>query len=113
MNSSPPKVLSWHDFQYNTFWFFIKERGSKDRREEKRGYFGPGADDSKMFAHEGFFMEVAHLASQRLERIHPINLVYLLWTFTRAGVQAHDFFNKAADHFCNGLLPSLDPSVRT
>ncbi|CAK9042892.1 unnamed protein product [Durusdinium trenchii] len=103
-----PRVLSWHDFQYNTFWFFIKERGSKDRREEKRGYFGPGADDSKMFAHEGFFMEVAHLASQRLERIHPINLVYLLWTFTRAGVQAHDFFNKAADHFCNGLLPSLD-----
>ena len=108
-----PRVLSWHDYQYNTFWFFIEERGekSKDRGDKRdgRGYFGPQADkDKKLFAHDNFFMEVANLARQRFQKIHPINLVYLLWTFTRAGVQAKDFFNDAADHFCAGLLPSLD-----
>ena len=106
-----PRVLSWHDYQYNTFWFFISERDSKESRGDRtaRGYFGPEADkNQKLFAHEGFFLELAELASKRLEQIHPINLVYLLWTFTRAGVQAKSFFNDAAEHFCNGLLPSLD-----
>ena len=102
-----PRVLSWHDYQYNTFWFFISERDEKDKGG--RGYFGPEADQNKkLFAHESFFLELSELAKERFERMHPINLVYLLWTFTRAGVEATDFFNKAAEHFCNGLLPSLD-----
>eukprot|EP00913_Durusdinium_trenchii_P020592 g19341.t1 len=79
-----PRVLSWHDFQYNTFWFFIKERGSKDRREEKRGYFGPGADDSKMFAHEGFFME------------DRCGLCTLVWCFSRQRLRHQRLFEKAA-----------------
>eukprot|EP00438_Fugacium_kawagutii_P024237 Skav223098 [mRNA] locus=scaffold419:583571:584791:+ [translate_table: standard] len=105
-----PRVLSWHDYQYNTFWFFIGERDSKskDRRGDKGGYFGPQSNNEKLFAHDGFFKEVAALASERFRCIHPINLVYLLWTFTRAGVKANDFFNAAADHFCDGLLPALD-----
>ena len=107
-----PRVLSWHDYQYNTFWFFIE-----DRENGKRGGRGSGSQgffaadtekNKKMFAHHGFFEAVANVASQRLDRIHPINLVYLLWTFTRAGVRAYKFFNQAADHFCNGLLPSMD-----
>ena len=106
-----PRVLSWHDYQYNTFWFFIEERDSKSNygRRDKGGYFGPQSDEAKkLFAHDSFFAEVAALASQRFQQIHPINLVYLLWTFTRAGVSAQKFFNDAADHFCDGLLPSLD-----
>ena len=78
-------------------------------RRDKGGYFGPQSDEAKkLFAHDSFFAEVAALASQRFQQIHPINLVYLLWTFTRAGVSAQKFFNDAADHFCDGLLPSLD-----
>ncbi|CAE7033717.1 unnamed protein product [Symbiodinium natans] len=105
-----PRVLSWHDYQYNTFWFFIDDRDEKGKRGGRgQGFFGAEADkNKKMFAHHGFFEAVAEVASQRLEKIHPINLVYLLWTFTRAGVRAQRFFNQAADHFCNGLLPSLD-----
>ncbi len=105
-----PRVLSWHDYQYNTFWFFIEERDSKSNYGRgERGYFGPQSDEAKkLFAHDSFFDEVAALANQRFQQIHPINLVYLLWTFTRAGVQAQKFFNDAADHFCDGLLPALD-----
>ena len=111
-----PRVLSWHDFQYNTFWFFIEDR-DRDRGRDRRGgrssrgqgFFAADADkNKKMFAHEGFFEAVAKVASERLERIHPINLVYLLWTFTRGGIRAQSFFNQAADHFCDGMLPSLD-----
>ncbi|CAE7838099.1 unnamed protein product, partial [Symbiodinium necroappetens] len=112
-----PRVLSWHDYQYNTFWFFIEDRekgkgkGKGGGRGSGKGYGYFAAEtekNKKMFAHQGFFEAVAKVASQRLERIHPINLVYLLWTFTRAGVRAQTFFDQAADHFCNGLLPSLD-----
>ncbi|CAJ1361110.1 unnamed protein product [Effrenium voratum] len=108
-----PRVLSWHDFQYNTFWFFISDRdrgsNSQEKRDGKRGFFTAESEQNKkMFAHDGFFNAVAELASQRLDCMHPINLVYLLWTFTRAGVPARDFFSQAADHFCNGRLPTLD-----
>eukprot|EP00931_Biecheleriopsis_adriatica_P078668 TRINITY_DN52095_c0_g1_i1.p1 TRINITY_DN52095_c0_g1~~TRINITY_DN52095_c0_g1_i1.p1 ORF type:complete len:571 (+),score=120.79 TRINITY_DN52095_c0_g1_i1:44-1714(+) len=108
-----PRVLSWHDYQYNTFWFFIDDRN--DRKGSKgtkgaSGFFNSKFQNERkpMFAHRSFFEATAELATKRLRYIHPINLVYLLWSFTRGGVCVPEFFNAAAEYMCNGLLPSMD-----
>jgi len=101
-----PRVLSWHDYQYNTFWFFIGDRDKK-RGGKQNGFFNNGKPE-RMFAHDGFFHATADEVQKRLHRIHPINLVYLLWSYVRAGVHAPEFFAVCGDYFCDGLLPSLD-----
>eukprot|EP00933_Yihiella_yeosuensis_P045178 TRINITY_DN40501_c0_g1_i1.p1 TRINITY_DN40501_c0_g1~~TRINITY_DN40501_c0_g1_i1.p1 ORF type:complete len:578 (+),score=69.12 TRINITY_DN40501_c0_g1_i1:93-1826(+) len=109
-SSFTPRVLSWHDFQYNTFWFFISDRDKgKDRGKRVQGFFSKSASDNqRMFAHDSFFRATADCAMENLDKIHPINLVYMLWSFVRANVSAPQLFDAAGHYFCNGLIPSMD-----
>jgi len=46
--------------------------------------------------------------TDRLDRMHPINLTYFIWTFTRAEVVLPEFMNAVGGHLCSGILPMMD-----
>jgi len=101
-----PRVLSWHDFQHNTFWFFggMKKKASPN----KKGSFFSSSGNSGLFADEAFFREAAKLIKQRLGQMHPIPLTYFMWTFTRAGVILPDLMKAIGDHLCDGRVQMMD-----
>eukprot|EP00930_Biecheleria_cincta_P043402 TRINITY_DN29803_c0_g1_i1.p1 TRINITY_DN29803_c0_g1~~TRINITY_DN29803_c0_g1_i1.p1 ORF type:complete len:583 (+),score=86.29 TRINITY_DN29803_c0_g1_i1:30-1751(+) len=103
-----PRVLSWHDFQYITFWFF----GGLKKEEQRSGprdssFFRKGASSS-MFAPRPFFDEAAKLIGERLGQMHPIPMTYFIWTFTRAGIVLPQLMTAIGDHFCDGHIPMCD-----
>jgi len=104
-----PRVLSWHDYQYHTFWFFggMRNRqrapGNSSFFNQKKGGAGP-----ELFAGDAFFRAAADLIIERIHRMHPINLTYFIWTFSRAGVVLPELMSAVGDHLCKGLLPTLD-----
>lgn len=106
-----PRVLSWHDYQYRCFWFF----GGKDTNDRNRdsgaskSFFSSDAEASRqLFADDEFFEACTRLLCQRLERMHPINLTYFVWTYARAGVYHEELLQAVAEHFCKGWLPTMD-----
>eukprot|EP00434_Breviolum_minutum_P010518 symbB.v1.2.009279.t1/scaffold584.1/size184464/14 len=102
-----PRVLSWHDYQYRCFWFF----GGKDsnRDSTSKSFFSTDAEASRqLFADDDFFEACTQLLCQRLDRMHPINLTYFVWTYARAGVYHEEFLQAVGDHFCKGWLPTMD-----
>jgi len=105
-----PRVLSWHDYQYHTFWFF---GGMKKKRRVTTGSRSMFFDErsgasNELFASRGFFVAAAEVLLSRLHRMHPICLTYFIWTFTRAGVVVPELMEKVGTHICNGLLPTMD-----
>lgn len=107
-----PRVLSWHDYQYITFWFFggLKRDVEKDR-SSKAFFTGNSGAARELFADDSFFHALATVVMERLPlmRIHPINLTYLVWTFSRAAVVVPKFMGAVGDHLCrHGLIPMLD-----
>lgn len=107
-----PRVLSWHDYQYRCFWFF----GGKDSMDKNRdsggtakSFFSADAEASRqLFADDAFFEACTRLLCKRLDKMHPINLTYFVWTYVRAGVVHRELLHAVAEHFCKGWLPSLD-----
>eukprot|EP00928_Gymnodinium_smaydae_P060755 TRINITY_DN4453_c0_g1_i2.p1 TRINITY_DN4453_c0_g1~~TRINITY_DN4453_c0_g1_i2.p1 ORF type:complete len:752 (-),score=159.13 TRINITY_DN4453_c0_g1_i2:48-2303(-) len=109
-----PKVLSWHDYQYYTFWFF----GGLDKEEQAQqprsgggasSFFAASGATSQMFADESFFRAVADLLPKRFAKMHPINLTYFIWTFSRAGVVIPTFMRSLGDFLCDhGIVPMFD-----
>eukprot|EP00931_Biecheleriopsis_adriatica_P075094 TRINITY_DN4903_c0_g1_i1.p1 TRINITY_DN4903_c0_g1~~TRINITY_DN4903_c0_g1_i1.p1 ORF type:complete len:576 (+),score=114.95 TRINITY_DN4903_c0_g1_i1:117-1844(+) len=112
-----PKVLSWHDYQYLTFWFF----GGMDKQDKGKGKGKDGDGNAKsffnadrgatrmMFASDAFFNAAAKLLVRRMHRMHPINLTYFVWTFSRAGVVLPDFMRFVGDHMLSkGQIPMCD-----
>eukprot|EP00929_Paragymnodinium_shiwhaense_P034424 TRINITY_DN18731_c0_g1_i5.p1 TRINITY_DN18731_c0_g1~~TRINITY_DN18731_c0_g1_i5.p1 ORF type:complete len:644 (-),score=99.35 TRINITY_DN18731_c0_g1_i5:448-2334(-) len=106
-----PRVLSWHDYQHNTFWFFggLSGRLKKQEKGEARdhGFFNKGAS-SDLFASEAFFKTAAEIMTPRLHRMHPICLTYFVWTFSRADVVVPEFMEAVGNHLCDGRLPMMD-----
>lgn len=107
-----PRVLSWHDYQYVCFWFF----GGMDNKDEHGGrgssnsFFSSGGND-KLFASKAFFdaAETVLLERMETERMHPINLTYFIWTFTRAGYAKPKLMQSVGDFLCDkGLIPMFD-----
>lgn len=98
-----PRVLSWHDYQHITFWFF---GGMGPRPRGGGGFFG-SSEGRKLFVEERFFREAAKVMAPRLQRMHPISLTYFLWTFTRAGVVDTELMEAVGDQ-CTELLPTMD-----
>lgn len=108
-----PRVLSWHDYQYNTFWYFggsgEKDEGACSSGSSSKSFFSAAKENGReLFAEDCFFEVLARLAIKRLLHIHPISITYLVWTFARAGVCDKVFMEAVGDHFCDGLLPTLD-----
>lgn len=101
-----PRVLSWHDFQHLTFWFF----GGMKRRKQggAGGSFFQGGAGREMFASPDFFRAVSEAMRGRMHRMHPICLTYLIWTFSRAEVVLPRFMTAVGDHLCRGYLPMMD-----
>jgi len=103
-----PRVLSWHDYQHITFWFF----GGLKRRQRSPGtksfFEGRSGAGRELFADDAFFQAAAELIRERLGQMHPINLTYFVWTFTRAGVVLPELMESVGNHLCEGLLPTLD-----
>jgi len=101
-----PRVLSWHDYQHITFWFF----GGLHRKQRGAGgksfFDGQGGQD--LFANRAFFNAAADVMMERVDRMHPINLTYFIWTFTRAGVVRRDLMETVGDYLLGGLLPTMD-----
>ena len=42
----------------------------------------------RLFADDDFFEACTRLLCERMERMHPINLTYFVWTYARAGLMA-------------------------
>lgn len=110
-----PRVLSWHDYQYITFWFFggmekENRQSGGDREKSAKSFFaGDGSATRSMFASDAFFKAAAKLLMERMHRMHPINLTYFVWTFSRAGVIMPDLMQAVGDHMLNtGQLPQCD-----
>eukprot|EP00435_Cladocopium_sp_Y103_P035976 s168_g9.t1 len=105
-----PRVLSWHDYQYRCFWFFGGKDTDKNRDSgASKSFFSSDAEASRqLFADDEFFEACTRLLCQRLERMHPINLTYFVWTYARAGVYHEELLQAVAEHFCNGWLPTMD-----
>lgn len=103
-----PRVLSWHDFQHLTFWYFAGMARKKTPRDKKASFFGKGSSTAMMFAPKAFFREAAKLIEKRLGRMHPIPLTYFMWTFTRAGVVLPDLMEAVGNHLCDGRAPMMD-----
>eukprot|EP00931_Biecheleriopsis_adriatica_P074241 TRINITY_DN48345_c0_g1_i1.p1 TRINITY_DN48345_c0_g1~~TRINITY_DN48345_c0_g1_i1.p1 ORF type:complete len:1326 (+),score=207.03 TRINITY_DN48345_c0_g1_i1:354-3980(+) len=94
-----PKVLS--DVRVPCFWSFM--RGSASSWSSRNSSVGIGVhkDDSvrgrfRGFAHPDFFELFAPLVTERLDDIHPICCVYLMWSFSKAGVHQQEVFNAVA-----------------
>lgn len=107
-----PRVLSWHDYQYNTFWFFggmKKEKEKENTGERSSAHFFGGAGESReMFAEDAFFDHLTDVVIDRMRFIHVINLTYMAWTFSRAGVIRPRFMKAVGDIFCDGRMPHCD-----
>jgi len=104
-----PRVLSWHDYQYHTFWFFGGMKRKRRATSGSRSFFDQtGGASNELFASREFFLAAAEVLMSRLHRMHPICLTYFIWTYTRAGVVVPELMEKVGTHLCNGLLPTMD-----
>ncbi|CAE7204440.1 unnamed protein product, partial [Symbiodinium pilosum] len=107
-----PRVLSWHDYQYRCFWFYGGKDSAdknKDSGASAKSFFSADAEASRqLFADEDFFEACTRLLCKRLDRMHPINLTYFVWTYVRAGVVHKELLHAVAEHLCKGWLPTLD-----
>jgi len=48
------------------------------------------------FAHPDFFAKLGPAIVEKLDKIHPISCVYLMWTFSKAGVECQELFDAVA-----------------
>eukprot|EP00927_Polykrikos_kofoidii_P054574 TRINITY_DN48984_c0_g1_i1.p1 TRINITY_DN48984_c0_g1~~TRINITY_DN48984_c0_g1_i1.p1 ORF type:complete len:684 (-),score=57.35 TRINITY_DN48984_c0_g1_i1:72-2123(-) len=104
-----PKVLSWHDFQHITFWFFGGMYKQNKGQDDTKSFFGANKSAGRdLFADDAFFLAAEKRILTRIHLMHPINLTYFLWSYSRAGIRVPDLMKKAGDHLCEGLIPMLD-----
>lgn len=104
-----PRVLSWHDYQYLTFWFFGGLSKETDRGRDKGAKsFFQGSASRELFAEDAFFHEAARVMMGRLHRMPPINLTYFIWTFARPKIVVPDFMEVVGHHFCEGRIQMFD-----
>lgn len=110
-----PRVLSWHDYQYITFWFFgglqkqeLQGGDRRDRDFSKSFFSAEGSASRDMFADDAFFRAASKLLKSRMHKQHPINLTYFIWTYSRAGIVDPELMQAVGNHMCCGWAPTLD-----
>ncbi len=90
-----------------TWWFWGAYIGERPVGSEDLGPCaangGVAPDNGPPYADRAFFEALAPCAAAQLEWIHPIMLVYMLWTFTKADVKMPGFFQVAGDYLLRHL----------
>jgi len=94
-----PKVLS--DVREACFWSFHRASASAWSDAPRQGRIGVG------FASRAFFEAFAPAVVGRLQEVHPINCVYLMWSFSKANVMHQELFDAVAERV-GPVVSSLD-----
>jgi len=97
-----PKVLS--DLRNPCFWSF--HRASSKSWGQRGGTHSSRDDAFSGFAHPKFFSILAPLVRERLQEIHPISCVYLMWSFSKSEAKMPD-----QDSFFDAIASRVAPDV--
>lgn len=95
-----PKVLS--DVRKACFWSFRRE--SAGAWSDRAGQF---EDLRVSFASREFYAALAPMVARRLDEIAPISCVYLMWSYSKAGISAPELFDAIAARV-GPTCPELD-----
>lgn len=92
MRAFKPTVLS--SVREVCFWSF--HRASSDAWSSKRRTGHAGG--KKGFASKDFFKALSQVVVRSIAEIHPITCVYLMWSYSKAGVYDQDLFDAVAEN---------------